>query len=256
MTMIGGRKVNKKGRSTGQLKTNKRTKILGQLVPHLRDLLESPVWQVLSLSARRVLDRIELEHMDHGGGENGRLPVTFEDFERYGIRRNSISPAIQQCAALGLVEITQVGRAGNSEFRQPNKFRLTYLTAMGRDPATHEWRRITTIEEAQQTTRSGKTRPRKNRIPLAKSLPCTTPRNVTTGTQFHSNETASTAKVTKRRVLSISPGGGGHGATQQHRTADPHSAVVLPLRRVQQSTPSAAIVSPSLPDDETGGRQC
>jgi hypothetical protein len=46
-------------------------------------MIKSPAWSVLSLSARRVLDRIEIEHADHGGNDNGRLPVTYDDFERY-----------------------------------------------------------------------------------------------------------------------------------------------------------------------------
>ena len=64
MTLI--RKVNKKGRSTSQFKTNKRMKIGAIFVPHTVEMLESPAWCVLSVSARRVLDRIELEHMYHG----------------------------------------------------------------------------------------------------------------------------------------------------------------------------------------------
>jgi hypothetical protein len=90
-------------------------------------MIKSPAWSVLSLSARRVLDRIEIEHADHGGNDNGRLPVTYDDFERYGIHRHAIRAAIQETVALGFVEITERGRAGNREFRSPHKFRLTYF---------------------------------------------------------------------------------------------------------------------------------
>ena len=77
MTVLGGRKVDRTGRATGQRKTNRHTKIVGQFAPHRIDMLRSPAWRVLSLSARRVLDRVEIEMGDHGGTDNGRLPVTF-----------------------------------------------------------------------------------------------------------------------------------------------------------------------------------
>ena len=69
-------------------------------------MIKSPAWSVLSLSARRVLDRIEIEHADHGGYDNGRLPVTYDDFEHYGIHRHSIAAAIRETVALGFAEIT------------------------------------------------------------------------------------------------------------------------------------------------------
>ena len=149
MTVLGGQKVNRTGRSTGALKTNRRLKIGAQFVPHTVKMIESSAWQVLSLSARRVLDRIEIEHLHHGAKENGRLPVTFDDFVRYGIHRHAIAPAIRECRALGFLEITQRGRAGNAEFRSPNLFRLTYMPFMAREPATNEWQRIETIKAAE-----------------------------------------------------------------------------------------------------------
>src|SRR6478752_5794871 len=82
------------------------------------------------------LDRIEIEHADHGGNDNGRLPVTYDDFECYGIHRHAIAPAIRETVALGFAEITERGRAGNAEFRSPHKFRLTYFH-VGRAPPCH-----------------------------------------------------------------------------------------------------------------------
>lgn len=119
----------------------RRTQIAGQWTAHRIDMLRSPAWRVLSLSARRVLDRIEIEHASHGGAENGRLPVTYEDFYRYGIHRHAIGPAIREAVALGFLEITEAGRAGNAEYRKPNFFRLTYIhTKIG---PTDEWSKIT-----------------------------------------------------------------------------------------------------------------
>ena len=161
---IGTRKVNKKGRSTGRFKTHDRLRIVGQFLHHTRDMLESAPWRVLSHSALRLLNRIEIEHLKHGGVENGRLPVTFDDFEEYGIHRHSIAPAIRECEALGFIEITQRGIAGNAEFRSPHHYRLTFLNALAREPATHEWRKIETKEEAEIRARVARnTRPEKQK---------------------------------------------------------------------------------------------
>jgi hypothetical protein len=120
-------------------------------VPHTLSMLLSPAWMVLSLTARRVLDRIEIEHMHHGRKENGNLTVTYDQFEAYGIHRHAIGPAIREVVTLGLVEITEQGRAGNREYRRPNRYRLTYREAKGAmGNGTHEWRGIETIEQAEE----------------------------------------------------------------------------------------------------------
>jgi hypothetical protein len=128
----------------------RRNRISGQWSPRLIEMLESPAYCALSLSAHRVISRIEIELGHHGGNDNGRLPVTFEDFTDYGIHHNAIAPAIREAEALGFIRITERGRGGNAEHRQPNKFFLTF--AHGRDsrasPPTHDWRKIETLDEA------------------------------------------------------------------------------------------------------------
>jgi hypothetical protein len=72
-------------------------------------------------------------------------------FEAYGIHRHAIGPAIREVVALGFAEITEHGRAGNREYRRPNKYRLTYREAKGAmGNGTHEWRGIETIEQAEE----------------------------------------------------------------------------------------------------------
>ena len=149
--------------------TRRKRKIGGQYVPHLRELIEAPAWRVLSLSARRLLDRIEIEHMRHGGQDNGRLAVTFDDFEEYGLHRHAIAPAMRECIALGLLVITQHGSAGNAEHRAPNLFLLPYLQANSADQI---WRQITTVEQARAVAREAagnRGRRGKNKIPVVVS---------------------------------------------------------------------------------------
>lgn len=111
----------------------------GQWSSRPREMLESAAYRVLSRAAHLVLSRIELELRYNGGKQNGRLIVTYEDLERYGLDRGSIAPALRELEALGFIEITQHGRGGNAEYRVPNYFRLTYEpTAWNR---TNDWKR-------------------------------------------------------------------------------------------------------------------
>ena len=133
----------------------RRTQIDGQFAPRLIQMLESQPYRQLSLSARRVLDRLEVELAHHGGMDNGRLPVTFDDFQRYGIDRHAIAPAIRELVALGFIEVTEHGRAGNADWRSPNRFRITYRPTKDADP-THEWKRIQTAERARAKAREAR----------------------------------------------------------------------------------------------------
>jgi hypothetical protein len=128
-------------------------------------MLESPAFRVLSHTATRVMRRIEIEHMAHGGAENGRLVVTYDQFEEYGVHRNSVGPAVRELVALGFLEITEKGCAGNESGR-PNRFRLTHVNVKSREQPTHEWRRIVTIGEAEWLAQEA----RKNKDPRAIAL--------------------------------------------------------------------------------------
>lgn len=113
--------------------------IVGQFIPHRLDMIESGAWAALSLAARRVLDRLEIEHMRHGGADNGHLPCTYDDFARFGIRRKSVADALTELVGLGFVEITEQGRGGNAAYRHPSRYRLTYLHTK-KAAATDEWK--------------------------------------------------------------------------------------------------------------------
>ena len=168
----------------------KRNRIAGQFSAHRIEMLISPAWRVLSLSARRALDRLEIERAQHGGQDNGRLPVTFEQFVEYGIHRHAIAPAIRELEALGFIDVTERGRSGNAGYRKPNLFRITFLhggTESG-EPSD-EWRTIKTLDCAEKlaaAAREAKTegyRPRrsKNKTPVPVSAKPVVPVSITTG---------------------------------------------------------------------------
>jgi hypothetical protein len=150
--------------------SKKRNQISGQFSAHLIEMLESPAYRVLSLAARRVLARLEIELAHHGGNDNGALPVTFDQFEDYGIDRHAIAPALREVVALGFVEHTVQGLAGNADFRRANKFRLTYVNAVGDGGPTHEWRRIKTIEDALKLQAEARRRRPRKRQPRPAEL--------------------------------------------------------------------------------------
>jgi hypothetical protein len=133
----------------------RRNKIAGQFAWQLIEMLESPAYRALSRAARQILARLEIELAHHGGRDNGKLIVTFAQFEEYGIEKHAIGPAIRELVALGFVEITRYGRAGNGEFRIASMYRLTYRP-VDRAKPTDEWRNIQTIEQAEQAAQSAR----------------------------------------------------------------------------------------------------
>jgi hypothetical protein len=130
----------------------RRNRINGQFSAHLIEMRESPAWKTLSLSARRVIDWIEIELAHHGGNNNGRLPVTKQDFIDYGVHKHAVAPAIREAEALGFIRVTERGRGGNADYRKPNRFFLTFArcrTSVA-EPLTHDWRKIKSMEEAME----------------------------------------------------------------------------------------------------------
>jgi hypothetical protein len=141
------------------------TSYSGQFSGRLIELQESPAYRVLSLAAHRVLDRLEIELGHHGGKENSNLIVTYRQFEDYGIHKDSVGPAIREAAALGFIEITEHGCAGNAGFSKANRFRLTYRPAVGApSDGSHEWRRFKAIEDAERAKEEARETPSGNTI--------------------------------------------------------------------------------------------
>jgi len=146
----------------------RRNQISGQFSARLIEMMESPAYRALSLSAHRVLSRIEIEMAHHGGNDNGNLPVTYEHFIEYGMDRHAVGPAISELEALGFIEVVERGSSGNAGYRSPSKYRLTYRHSDGADDAdgSHEWRKITTMKEAVEIAAQARAKPRENRSPV------------------------------------------------------------------------------------------
>jgi hypothetical protein len=136
-------------------------------------MLESPAFRALSRAAHQVLARIEVEHAHHGGADNGELPVTYNQLVEYGLHRHAIAPAIRELVALGFIQITAKGCAGNERYRRPNLFRLTYRPAKNAtiDDSTNEWRSIKSIAQAETLAQQARREvdPRVHELGLARA---------------------------------------------------------------------------------------
>ena len=142
-------------------KTVRRNQIASQFAWLSIEALKSPAYRALSLSGHRILARIQIEHAHNGGKENGNLIVMHENFHSYGIAFDCIAPGVREVCALGFARITQVGRAGNGEWRRPTKFSLTHLPTKDNPKPTEDWKRIKTFEEATAIARSARTEKQK-----------------------------------------------------------------------------------------------
>lgn len=158
------RGVDQTGRSTGTFADARFKKLnkppLGEpFIWITREMISSPAWRALSETALKVIFRVLEEHMAHGGGQNGALPVTYDDFQRYGLRRSSIKAALEEAIALGFLERTKPGVRSYAEFKgAPAHYRIAWLPTYGGARPTRRWARIQTLEEAREAVRASRSR--------------------------------------------------------------------------------------------------
>lgn len=109
---------------------------------HSAAMLRSAAWRGMGIHARRLLEFLELEHMAHGGNENGRLCAPYAQLREWGIGRRFIRAAIDDAERRGLLRVERGGRKG-TVMNETSRFRLTYLAAKTADGAwqepTNDW---------------------------------------------------------------------------------------------------------------------
>ena len=113
---------------------------------HTADLLTADKWRRMTLMCRRLLERIEIEHLAHSGLENGRLKIAYSQFVEWGISRRAIPAAIDYAVRAGFLEVIKRGYHLRDT---TNEYRLTYFAT--REPVrgavewsapTNEWKRL------------------------------------------------------------------------------------------------------------------
>ena len=198
----------------------------GQFAPRLVEMLCSPAYRVLSLSGHRIIARVEIEFARHAGegalrgNENGKLPIPYADFIAYGVHHNAIASAIREVVALGFVEITEQGRAGNAEYRSASMYRLTYRHTRHAEP-THDWRRIKGLEEAESIAAAARSQKSKKQNPTPGKRTVSPPVSGCETRQVPPPEIGCTGLPPKTGALSISRVGDGNGASAASLSSSP-----------------------------------
>ncbi len=115
----------------------RRNWITGQYIIHSQALISSPAWRGRSHNLSRLLDFLELEHMAHGGKDNGRLLAPWNQLVQFGIGRRFVADVVDEGVERGLLDVRKgVGRA-------PSNYTITYLPtfASGEENAPSDrWR--------------------------------------------------------------------------------------------------------------------
>ncbi|HEX3418212.1 MAG TPA: hypothetical protein VHT21_17680 [Stellaceae bacterium] len=98
------------------------------------DLIESDAWRSLGINDRRLIDFLMVEHMRHGGKENGELKAPRRQLVSSGIGEHFVSAAIRNAERLGLVDAHRHGK------RVATTYALTWLPFHDGTPASNRWR--------------------------------------------------------------------------------------------------------------------
>ena len=121
---------------------SKRRAWLTCFVGHRLEMLISAAWQEMPRPLARMIERLEIEHLRHGGFNNGQLYVSYGQFVQYGVSRRMIARTAALGEALGLIEVIRDPDRISGDLRAPNAYRLTFLPAAGKKAPTDEWRSV------------------------------------------------------------------------------------------------------------------
>lgn len=156
-----GRRHDATGRSTGKVVNYggraKRWKFEEGFVGEPMSLLESPAYRALNFPALKILGFLKLEHVRHGGQENGRLLAPYRQLEALSISARHVKPALAMLEALGIIRVTSDGsRLGG----RPNAatYALTWLPTCDGELPTEDYRRVTEAEAKAYRPQSRKTK--------------------------------------------------------------------------------------------------
>jgi hypothetical protein len=105
-----------------------------QFVMLPRELLESTAWRGRSVNAGRVIEFLMLEHMRHGGRENGNLKAPQRQLVAFGIGAQYVAGGINE------VEQRRIVKAHRHGQRVATTYELTWLPLHDGSAPSDEWR--------------------------------------------------------------------------------------------------------------------
>lgn len=119
-----------------------------------RDLLESEAFGSLGLAGFRVLRFLMIEHMQHGGRQNGLLLAPRRQLVAAGIGSHDISPSIEYLERVGLIDCQHgIGR-------RPSLYALTWLPMSDGAAPSNRWRdHVTDALAIRDTAKATRRRP-------------------------------------------------------------------------------------------------
>jgi hypothetical protein len=120
-----------------------------------KDVLCSAAWSALSPPAKRILERLLVELMNHAGKDNGRLICTYPDFIKFGIREKSIPGGLRQLEDVGLIRVIRRGRI-TPDHSNPSFYLITFLPTDDAGP-TDEWRHYLNTKQTRKMQKPGGT---------------------------------------------------------------------------------------------------
>jgi len=134
--------VNPRDRSRTAGVYEKKRRWLTAFVPRRLEFYLSPAWSLAPRPLKTIIERLEVEHLRHGGYRNGELFVSYSQFVEAGVSRRTVRPALELGERLGLLEVFR-DENPSGDIRPENRYRLTYVPAMNRKTPTDEWMSIT-----------------------------------------------------------------------------------------------------------------
>jgi hypothetical protein len=87
------------------------------------DVLELKAWRNLSVNARRIHDALTCWYFRNHQQENGQIKISYRQFERSGVARNSIAGAIRELNDAGFIAIKH-GEPSKDVMTPPSLYRL------------------------------------------------------------------------------------------------------------------------------------
>jgi hypothetical protein len=99
-----------------------------------RELLISDAWRSQGINARRFVDFLLIEHMRHGGKDNGKLLAPYRQLGAFGIGDRRVSEAIAEAEEIGLVDCRRAG------LRVATTYTLTWLPMHDGTTPSNRWR--------------------------------------------------------------------------------------------------------------------
>jgi hypothetical protein len=113
------------------------------------ELIGSVALAALSLRARRVLDRLVIEHLENAGKHNGKLAVSYSQLSAHaGVNQREVASGLAELVDLGLLVVSHGRRPKGAAVTRPNFYRLTFLPDHEGVFPSEEWRRFEPSEGA------------------------------------------------------------------------------------------------------------